>query len=476
MSGTGSMHPPALVLAADHRPRGVPTIERYGDYLAALRAALPHCDGILATAQPLADLAASGSLGPGHRTYLSINRTGLAGSAFELDDRLVASVGRAASDGWTGVKLMTRIATDDPDGAAALELLGRVLEEAVAAGLEALIEPVLWRDGRMSRVTDDIVLAAVDRPRSGRAAPEGSGPRRGAGRPAGRRRSTGWWTAWASRSSSSAARAGRGHEDVVELARDVMRRRRGGPGCRPAGHRGPRPGRDGPPAGRRRPRPVILTLDLGTTVTKASLWSGTGWSIWPRWRSPPGTRRRGGPSRTPRSGGASVVSACARLADQVPGGLAGVGGRGVHRGPPDLRAVRRRRRFTRSRTPVVRPPGHGTSADRGRPRRPPAIRRTPGRCRPNSPGWPPTDRTTGPGRPGSSAPRDLVVWRLTGRVATDPSLASCTGLYDDGGTVVGGGGRRGRAAAAGRPLGRGHRSPDGRLGVGARSADRGRRW
>ena len=57
---------------------------------------------------------ASGSLGPGHRTYLSLNRTGLAGSAFELDDRLVASVWRAAEDGWTGVKHMTRIDPTDP--------------------------------------------------------------------------------------------------------------------------------------------------------------------------------------------------------------------------------------------------------------------------------------------------------------------------------------------------------------------------
>ncbi|MGA2837509.1 MAG: hypothetical protein ABSF84_13010 [Acidimicrobiales bacterium] len=152
---------PLLVLAADHRARGVPTIERYGPYLAALRAALPHCDGILATAQPLGDLARSGSLLPEQRTYLSLNRTGLAGSAFELDDRLVASVGRAKGDGWTGVKLMTRIAPEDPGGAAALELLGRVLEEAGAAGLEVLVEPVLWRGGRMSRTTDDVVLGAV---------------------------------------------------------------------------------------------------------------------------------------------------------------------------------------------------------------------------------------------------------------------------------------------------------------------------
>jgi DhnA family fructose-bisphosphate aldolase class Ia len=156
----GPLPLPALVLAADHRPRGVMTIEPYADYLRALRVALPFCDGILATAQPLGDLAASGSL-DGRRTYLSINRTGLAGSAFELDDRLVASVDRAAADGWDGVKLMTRIDPTDPRGAEALELLAQVLEDARASGLEALIEPVLWRDGRMSRHTGDIVLAAV---------------------------------------------------------------------------------------------------------------------------------------------------------------------------------------------------------------------------------------------------------------------------------------------------------------------------
>jgi len=152
---------PALVLAADHRARGVMTIERYADYLAALQAALPHCDGILATAQPLGDLARAGAVRAGQRTYLSINRTGLAGSAFELDDRLVATVGRAAEDGWTGIKLMTRIDPDDKHGATALELLGRVLEDARAAHLDALIEPVLWRHGQMSRVTADIVLAAT---------------------------------------------------------------------------------------------------------------------------------------------------------------------------------------------------------------------------------------------------------------------------------------------------------------------------
>jgi DhnA family fructose-bisphosphate aldolase class Ia len=152
---------PALILAADHRARGVVTIERYADYLGALSAALPHCDGILASAQPLRDLVESGAITDAQRTYLSINRTGLAGAHWELDDRLVATVARAAADGYGGVKIMIRIDLGDPYTSAALELLGRVLEEAKAAGLEALVESATWRDGRMSQAADDIVHAAV---------------------------------------------------------------------------------------------------------------------------------------------------------------------------------------------------------------------------------------------------------------------------------------------------------------------------
>ncbi len=152
---------PALILAADHRPRGVMTIEAYRPYLAALTASLPPCDGILASRQPLQDLVVSGAVGPKQRTYLSINRTGLAGSAFELDDRLITTVQAAASEGWTGIKHMTRIDLTDPLTAPALELLGQVIDEARAAGVEALIESLSWRDGRMARDPTGIVAAAV---------------------------------------------------------------------------------------------------------------------------------------------------------------------------------------------------------------------------------------------------------------------------------------------------------------------------
>jgi DhnA family fructose-bisphosphate aldolase class Ia len=157
----GPLEAPAVILAADHRARGVITIEPYATYVGAVAAALVFCDGILASTQPLRDLAASGAIEPRHRTYLSLNRTGLAGSAFELDDRLVASVEQAATEGWTGVKHMTRIDMTDPLTAPALELLGQVLERARSLGLDALVEPLSWRHGRVARDTDSIVFAAI---------------------------------------------------------------------------------------------------------------------------------------------------------------------------------------------------------------------------------------------------------------------------------------------------------------------------
>jgi DhnA family fructose-bisphosphate aldolase class Ia len=158
---SGSPHEGTLILAADHRARGVVTIEPYAEYLSAVRAALPACDGILASAQPLADVVAAGAVGPHQRTYLSLNRTGLHGSAFELDDRLVATVAQAAAAGYTGVKLMTRVDLAERDTAAALELLGRVLEEASDAGIEALVEPLSWSAGQVDASVDGIVMGAV---------------------------------------------------------------------------------------------------------------------------------------------------------------------------------------------------------------------------------------------------------------------------------------------------------------------------
>ena len=150
-----------LILAADQRARGIITIERYHEYLAALGAVIPACDGVVASAQPLGHLVASSTIAWDQRSYLSINQTGLAGSAFELDDRVVASLEAAAMAGYTGIKLLTRIDLSDRITARALEVLGRVLEDARRLRIEALIEPLSWSRGAIDRSTSAIVLACV---------------------------------------------------------------------------------------------------------------------------------------------------------------------------------------------------------------------------------------------------------------------------------------------------------------------------
>lgn len=148
-----------IILAADHRGRGVMTVEPYGEFLGQLRAAVAHCDGLMATVKPLADLAPD--LRADQTTWLSLNRTGLAGSVFELDDRLVTTCERAIDEGYTGVKHMTRIDRDDATTADGLELLGRVLEEARRAELDVMVEALSWRAGAVDRATDAIVYASV---------------------------------------------------------------------------------------------------------------------------------------------------------------------------------------------------------------------------------------------------------------------------------------------------------------------------
>ena len=232
------------------------TIERHDEYLAAITAALPHCDGILATTEPLRGLSASGALTPTKRTYLSINRTGLAGSVFELDDRLVASVAAAAVEGWSGVKLMTRIAMDDERGAEPLQLLGKVLEEARTAGLEAMIEAVVWRGGA------DVTAQLRHRARRGRrprprcAAPQGAGSRGAIGRRAGRRGRPG-------------GRERRGAGPLPRRSAPAPRRGggvRGGPRRDGRGRRGPRD----------RPRQFLNEEDPGATAASfASIVRGS---------------------------------------------------------------------------------------------------------------------------------------------------------------------------------------------------------
>ena len=81
---------------------------------------------------------------------LQMNRGGLAGSAFELDDRYTAYDARSiVAMGLDGGKMLVRIAPEDAATVRTLEHSARAVSELAASGLMALVEPFIsrWEDG-----------------------------------------------------------------------------------------------------------------------------------------------------------------------------------------------------------------------------------------------------------------------------------------------------------------------------------------
>ncbi|NBE53936.1 Cgl0159 family (beta/alpha)8-fold protein [Streptomyces boluensis] len=158
-----------LVVAADHPARGALAVgERRlamanrHDLLERLCLALsrPGVDGVLASADVLDDLLLLGAL-DGKVVMGSMNRGGLAGSAFELDDRFT---GYRPDDlrrrGFDAGKLLLRIDRDDPASLTTLDAAARAVSAMAELRLPVFVEPFLSRrvDGR---VRNDLSAEAV---------------------------------------------------------------------------------------------------------------------------------------------------------------------------------------------------------------------------------------------------------------------------------------------------------------------------
>jgi uncharacterized protein len=135
-----------------------------GALLARLQLALsrPEVDGVLGTADIVDDLALLGALDE-MIVFGSMNRGGLAGSVFEIDDRFTGYTAAAiARDGLTGGKMMLRVADDDPATARTMEACARAIDELAALGLPAMIEVFASRtvDGK---TTNDLSVDATRR-------------------------------------------------------------------------------------------------------------------------------------------------------------------------------------------------------------------------------------------------------------------------------------------------------------------------
>ena len=160
-----------MIVAADHPARGALGIgdrrlamANRADLLERLCTALsrPGVDGVLATADILEDLLLLGVLDD-KVVMGSMNRGGLAGASFEMDDRFT---GHRAEDierlGFDAGKLLVRIDYDDPGSLTTLESTARAIDAMAERRLPLFVEPFISRrvDGR---VRNDLSAEAVTR-------------------------------------------------------------------------------------------------------------------------------------------------------------------------------------------------------------------------------------------------------------------------------------------------------------------------
>ncbi|MZG15542.1 aldolase [Streptomyces sp. SID5914] len=166
-------HGKAMIIAADHPARGAngvggdPTAmaDRF-QLLERLCIALerPGVTGVLGTADILEDLLLLGVL-DGKSVFGSMNRAGLAGSAFEIDDRFTGyDAETIAAMGFDGGKMLTRIALDDAATPSVLENTARAVDELNDRQLIAMVEPFLstWQDGKIRNdLSTDAVIKSI---------------------------------------------------------------------------------------------------------------------------------------------------------------------------------------------------------------------------------------------------------------------------------------------------------------------------
>ncbi len=161
-----------VVVAADHPARGSlragPDPLAMGDradLLDRLVRALsrPGVDGVLGTADVLEDLLLLGAL-DGKVVFGSMNRGGLAGTTFEMDDRFTGSTAEAIHRaGYQGGKMLLRIDPADPLSAATLQACAQAIGDLATRGLVAMVEPFISGRDEHGRVHNDLSTEAVVR-------------------------------------------------------------------------------------------------------------------------------------------------------------------------------------------------------------------------------------------------------------------------------------------------------------------------
>jgi DhnA family fructose-bisphosphate aldolase class Ia len=125
----------------------------------------PGVDGVLGTPDIIEDLLLLGAL-EDKVVIGSMNRGGLAGTSFEIDDRFTAYDAEAvARTGMQGGKMLLRIDPDDRATASTLAACAGAVGELASLGLMAMVEPFISHrvDGRIRNdlSTDAVVRSAT---------------------------------------------------------------------------------------------------------------------------------------------------------------------------------------------------------------------------------------------------------------------------------------------------------------------------
>ena len=162
-----------FIVAADHPARGALSVgpdatamaNRY-ELLQRLVIALsnPKVDGVLATPDIIDDLALLGVL-DNKIVVGSLNRGGLRGASFEMDDRFTSySVGAIADQGLDFAKTLLRINYDDAGSLETIESNAHAVDEAVSYEIPIMLEPFIsrWVDGKaINDLSTEAVIRSV---------------------------------------------------------------------------------------------------------------------------------------------------------------------------------------------------------------------------------------------------------------------------------------------------------------------------
>ncbi|MEP9381397.1 Cgl0159 family (beta/alpha)8-fold protein [Nocardioides cheoyonin] len=162
-----------MLLAADHPARGALRIgddplamADRADLLRRIAVALarPGVDGFLGTPDVVEDLLLMGALDD-KVVIGSMNRGGLAGTAFEIDDRMTAyDADTIAAMGYDGGKMLVRIDPEDPATVTTLESCAGAVTALAGRGLMAMLEPFIsHRDPTGGRLRNELTADAVIR-------------------------------------------------------------------------------------------------------------------------------------------------------------------------------------------------------------------------------------------------------------------------------------------------------------------------